>query len=114
MADFREVKTRKGLAVRLYADDGIPPFQRHGAIFVDGGWVSYEWTADGYRNADHTPTEWDICDSLVVRDSVSVSLRCPLCSGTGRRTDGEYCSCNMGVDLRFVETHYRKPVEVVN
>jgi hypothetical protein len=32
-----------------------------------------------------------------------VAPRCPYCNGTGRKVDGEYCTCVMGHDLQRVE-----------
>lgn len=58
------MKTRNGTLFRIYAVDGRAPYSLHGAVFLDGGWISYEWTAGGFRDWDQTPNELDICDAM--------------------------------------------------
>lgn len=40
-------ETRGGFPVRIYATDGIKSYPVHGAINIDGAWISAAWTADG-------------------------------------------------------------------
>jgi len=60
------MKTRNGTPFRIYAADGMPPFPLHGAILLDEGWISYEWTAEGFRNRDREPHDLDIDHAMPV------------------------------------------------
>ena len=52
--------TRNGTPFRLYASDGLPPHVVHGAVFIDGGWLAYEWTAEGRVNDDGPEHDLDL------------------------------------------------------
>lgn len=43
----REIKTRDGHEVRIYATDGEEPFGVHGAIKIEAGWVLTKWDLQG-------------------------------------------------------------------
>ena len=50
----KKYRTRDGREVRIYATDGIPPYEVHGSIksTVSDGWISYAWSADGFHHRD--------------------------------------------------------------
>ena len=50
----KKYRTRDGREVRIYATDGIPPYEVHGSIksTVSDGWISYAWSADGSHHRD--------------------------------------------------------------
>lgn len=54
------MKTRNGTPFRIYATDGLPSHSIHGAVFIDGGWIAYEWTPDGFVNDDGSRHELDL------------------------------------------------------
>lgn len=53
-----KTKTAGGYLVRIYAEDGLPPFSIHGAVWDDGeqgqanidGWHAHTWNEDGSVN----------------------------------------------------------------
>lgn len=53
------MKTRNGMSLRIYAIDGRLPHTIHGAVYIDGGWVSFEWLRSGHVNEDLAPHELD-------------------------------------------------------
>ena len=44
----KEYTTQDGHEVRIYATDGSPPYQVHGAVRFDGiGWIAQTWRENG-------------------------------------------------------------------
>ena len=50
----KKYRTRDGREVRIYATDGIFPYEVHGSIksTVSDGWLYYAWSADGSHHRD--------------------------------------------------------------
>ena len=47
IAEGREIKTRDGHEVRIYATDGNDPFPIHGAVKLQNGWSLHYWRLQG-------------------------------------------------------------------
>lgn len=48
----KEYRTRDGREARIYATDGKPPFQVHGAVKHNGAWTNESWTLNGSYQDD--------------------------------------------------------------
>ena len=90
--------TRDGREVRIYATDGIPPYEVHGALksTVSDGWISYAWSKYGTHHRDailslievrprHKRTVWlNVYGSGVVPEACSSKERADLAAACGR------------------------------
>ncbi len=78
---FRDF-TRRGEEVRIYAQDGRPPFTIHGAIKNDEGWNHNKWTPEGkYFEDDEENNENDL---------IVLIKRCPFCGSLDAPTISKY------------------------
>ena len=50
----KKYRTRDGREVRIYATDGILPYEVHGALksTISDGWLPYAWGPDGKHHRD--------------------------------------------------------------
>jgi hypothetical protein len=56
----KKYTTRDGREVRVYAVDGIAPYNVHGAVKYENGWDDQTWTEDGEYNKDKPPCGRDL------------------------------------------------------
>ena len=51
----KHYRTRDGREVRIYATDGMPPYEVHGALksTISNDWIPYAWAPNGKHHRDH-------------------------------------------------------------